>query len=159
MKPILITALLLAANLAAYTQPRTLRATDIIEEKSVVIYVNNASTIVFLKGELSNAFSNDMTSSWFKRKFPEEQQAALHAVTLLKKEGPLTLKANNPKASANEKELTSLIEKRLAVAPFMVGNVEVYDKNKVRQDTIEVVNYRKFYFRSSATPFFEIAHE
>jgi hypothetical protein len=159
MKPILITALLFATSLAGYTQPRTLRATDDIKEKSVVIYINNACTIVFLKGELSNAFSNDMTSSWFKMKFPEQRQAALRAVALLKKDGPLTLKTGNAKASADEKELASLIEERLAAGPFMIGNVNVFDKNKVRQDTIEVVNHRKFYFRKSATPFFEIPDE
>ena len=157
MKLILITILLFVATITSYTQTRALRACQTITEKSIVRYTNKACTVVFLKGELMNAFSYAKTTNWFLLKSPEEKQAALRAVALLKKEGPLTLLVNDPKAVADKNELASLIEQRLGVAAFLVGKIEVYDKNNKRQDTIEtVINraYYKFYLRNSSTPFF-----
>jgi hypothetical protein len=157
MKPILIITLLFAAVITVHAQPRTLRSTKIITEKSVVKYTTaSGCTIVFLKGELLNAYSHATTTSWFKMKFPEERKAALRAVALLKKEGPLTLKANDAHASADEKELASLIEEKLGAGPFLIGTIDVFDKENHRQDTIEVVNYYNFYLRNSKNPFFVI---
>jgi TonB family protein len=155
MKQVLTAVFLLATTISISAQTREVRSLHPINEKSVVIYTTATCSIVFLKGEMKNAFSNDKTTNWFLLKSKEEQQAAMRAIALLdKSEGPLFLLADDAMAPADKRELASLIKQRMGAGLLRHGHIEVFDSNKKRLDTIEMAGYSKFFFKNSNTPFF-----
>jgi TonB family protein len=155
MKHILTTVFFFTTTISLSAQTRVARSLHPIEEKSVVIYATPTCAIVFLKGEMKNAFSYDKTTNWFLLKSKEEQQAAMRAIALLdKSEGPLFLLADDPLAPADKRELASLIKQQMGAGLLHHGHVEVFDSNKKRVDSFEMIGYNKFFFKNSSTPFF-----